>query len=299
MKTFVYAHGTDTCKALCAGARTFGDVAAIIAAPGAEAPAEAFADDVYLIDLPSGVRPEDAAATIAHLLEQEGAELFLVEATRRGKFIAGSVAALLGTSALVDASSVAEDLTVEHMVYGGAATRTERALGSCAVVLCTPDALPEGDAGGAGAVHAVAFEAPAATIECRSVAPREKAKVDLSAAARVVGVGRGVAAQEDLQLVERFADAIGAEIGCTRPIAEEEKWLPREVYIGVSGAMLSPDLYIGIGLSGQVQHTVGINQAKTIVAINKDASAPIFKLADIGIVGDWKTVVTGALEQLG
>ena len=298
MKVFVYAGQEDALAALCASARAFGDVAAFAVNKGAQVPAGLGCDDAYAIDLPEGARPEDAAATMAHVLASEGAGLFLVEPTRSGKFIAGYTAALLGTSALVDASSLTDDLVAQRMVYGGAATRTERVCGACTVALCAPGALPEGEVAGACTVHPVAFEAPDRAIVCTAVAPREKAKVNLAAASRVIGVGRGVAAEEDLQLVRAFADAIGAEVGCTRPIAEEEKWLPREVYIGVSGAMIAPDLYVAIGLSGQVQHTVGVNQAKTIVAINKDGNAPIFKQSDVGIVGDWKTVVQGVMERL-
>jgi electron transfer flavoprotein alpha subunit len=92
-------------------------------------------------------------------------------------------------------------------------------------------------------------------------------------------------------MIEELAAVMGAEVGCTRPIAEEEKWLPREVYIGVSGVILAPEVYLGIGLSGQVQHTVGINRAKLIFAINKDKNAPIFKQADYGIVADLYKIV--------
>ncbi|HBR09149.1 MAG TPA: electron transfer flavoprotein subunit alpha, partial [Clostridiales bacterium] len=117
------------------------------------------------------------------------------------------------------------------------------------------------------------------------------AKVNLPAAKRVIGVGRGFSNEEDLELARDLAKAIGAEIGCTRPIAEESKWMPRETYIGVSGVMLKPELYFAIGLSGQVQHTVGINQSGTIIAINKDKEAPIFRYADYGIVGDLRKIL--------
>ena len=296
MRVFVYAQTNEALNALCVKARQYGAVSAFIV--GGQVPEAKYADDYYVIDLAEGQRPEDAAKAIADTLKTEAAELFLVETSCRGKFIAGYAAALLGTSALADVTSLSDELVAQRLVYGGAAVRTEKALGSCAVVLCTPDLSLEGAADGAGAVHEIAFEAPANAAVVKAVAPREKGSVDLSAASKVIGIGRGISQKEDLELVYAFADAIGAEIGCTRPIAEEEKWLPREAYIGVSGAMLSPDLYIAIGLSGQVQHTVGINQAKTVVAINKDGSAPIFKQSDLGIVGDWKTVVSGVLERL-
>lgn len=298
MKVFVYAQDNEGLRQLCAGARKFGSVSALVIGCGAHAPEEKYADDYFVISLPEGARPEDASKTVAAILKNENAGLFLVETSRRGKHIAGYVAALLETSALTDINSLSEDLTATRLVYGGAAVRTEKPLGACAVALCAPTMFAECEACGEGIVHEVFAEDLDTSVTCLAVAPREKGSVDLTAASRVVGIGRGVAQEEDLELVRAFADAIGAEIGCTRPIAEEEKWLPREAYIGVSGAMLSPELYIGIGLSGQVQHTVGINQAKTVVAINKDGAAPIFKQSDLGIVGDWKTVVTGLMERL-
>jgi electron transfer flavoprotein alpha subunit len=144
------------------------------------------------------------------------------------------------------------------------------------------------------------FIAPALAPRLIARQSRAKATVDLPAASRVIAIGRGIAAEADLQIIEALAAAIEAEIGCTRPIAEEEKWLPREVYIGVSGVICAPEVYLAIGLSGQVQHTVGINRSKTILAINKDRNAPIFKQADYGIVGDLYKVVpalTRALQE--
>lgn len=104
--------------------------------------------------------------------------------------------------------------------------------------------------------------------------PERRAKslssVDLSKAKRVVGVGRGTVAESDLQMVRNLAAVLGAEVGCSRPIAEGENWMERERYIGVSGVLLKSDLYLTLGISGQIQHMVGGNGAKIIVAINKD-----------------------------
>ncbi len=94
--------------------------------------------------------------------------------------------------------------------------------------------------------------------------------MDLSKAKRVVGVGRGLAAQDDLKMVHELAAVLNAEVGCSRPIAEGENWMERERYIGVSGVLLKSDLYLTLGISGQIQHMVGGNGAKVIVAINKD-----------------------------
>ena len=110
--------------------------------------------------------------------------------------------------------------------------------------------------------------------------------MDLSKAKRVVGVGRGLAAQDDLKMVHELAAVLNAEVGCSRPIAEGENWMERERYIGVSGVLLKSDLYLTLGISGQIQHMVGANASQTIFAINKDKNAPIFQYADYGIVGD-------------
>ena len=98
-------------------------------------------------------------------------------------------------------------------------------------------------------------------------------------------------------MVEELAGLMEAEVGCSRPVAEGMNWLPKERYIGVSGAMLKPDLYLALGISGQVQHMVGVNQAKAIVAINKDKAAPIFSQADYGIVGDLYKVLPSLIEK--
>ena len=128
--------------------------------------------------------------------------------------------------------------------------------------------------------------------------PKQGEVVNLGAAKRVIGVGRGFAAEEDLKMAEELASLMGAEMACSRPIAEGEKWMSKERYIGVSGVVLKPDVYVAVGISGQIQHMVGVNQAKTLVAINKDKNAPIFKQVDIGIVGDIYTVLPKIVEKM-
>ena len=101
-----------------------------------------------------------------------------------------------------------------------------------------------------------------------------------------MGVGLGFNRQDDLGLAHALADALDAAFGCTRPVADDKKWLPSAQYIGISGANIHADLYVAVGISGQIQHTAGIRDAKVVVAINKDPKAPIFAAADYGIVGD-------------
>jgi electron transfer flavoprotein alpha subunit len=112
-----------------------------------------------------------------------------------------------------------------------------------------------------------------------------KAAVDLSQAERIVAVGRGIKSQENLALAEKLAKALGAEVAASRPICDNG-WLPMERQIGSSGQTVAPKLYVALGISGAIQHLVGMKGARTIVAVNKDADAPIFEVADYGIVGD-------------
>ena len=121
---------------------------------------------------------------------------------------------------------------------------------------------------------------------------------DINEARVVVSVGRGIEKKEDLAIARELADVLGGEIGCTRPISEEMHWLPEELCIGLSGVQIKPDLYVGLGISGQIQHVTGIRNARVICAINKDENAPIFGVADFGIVGDLYSVVPKLIQEL-
>jgi electron transfer flavoprotein alpha subunit len=132
------------------------------------------------------------------------------------------------------------------------------------------------------------------------VCPIESEGADISAAQRLVTVGRGFREKSDLALAEDLAKALGAEIACTRGVAEDYHWLPIERYIGISGRKVKPELYLGAGVSGQVQHVVGMRDSKVIAAVNNDEKAPIFEAADYGIVGDIYEVLpllTAALKN--
>jgi electron transfer flavoprotein alpha subunit len=122
--------------------------------------------------------------------------------------------------------------------------------------------------------------------------------VNVSEADVVLCVGRGLAKQEDLALIEELAESIGGVIGCTRPISEDYSWLPTDRYIGLSGQKVQPKLYIALGSSGQIQHIAGCRDAKTIVAIDKDESAPIWEASDYGIVGDLYEIVPALIQEL-
>jgi electron transfer flavoprotein alpha subunit len=125
-----------------------------------------------------------------------------------------------------------------------------------------------------------------------------KAAVDLSQAERIVAVGRGIKAQEHLALAQQLAGAFSAELAASRPICDNG-WLPMERQIGSSGQTVAPKLYVALGISGAIQHLVGMKGTRTIVAINKDADAPIFEVADYGIVGDLFEIAPALIAELG
>ena len=153
---------------------------------------------------------------------------------------------------------------------------------------------------GSGApVTPVEVSIDAARIRQQPEAPFQEAKaaVDLSQADRIVAVGRGIKSQENLPVAEKLAKALGAEMAASRPICDNG-WLPMERQIGSSGQTVAPKLYMALGISGAIQHLVGMKGARTIVAINKDAEAPIFEVADYGIVGDLFEIVPALIEEL-
>ncbi len=151
---------------------------------------------------------------------------------------------------------------------------------------------------GKAQITEVPFVAPGWRATLRERKTRPAAKVNLAGAKRVVCAGRGLAKKDDLALVNELAQCLAAEVACTRPLAEGLDWLPRERYIGISGATVKPDLYLGVGVSGQVQHLIGMSDSRLVVAINKDQNAPIFQQADYGIAGDLYAVVPALIKAL-
>ena len=145
--------------------------------------------------------------------------------------------------------------------------------------------LPPSAAATSGAVEKVKGQADG-RVAISDVTSAGSTGVDIAAVTKLVSVGRGFRKQEDLKLAQDLAAAFNAELSCSRPVAEDEHWLPIERYIGISGHTVKPELYLAVGISGQVQHVVGARESKIIVAVNNDEHAPIFEAADYGIVGD-------------
>jgi len=153
--------------------------------------------------------------------------------------------------------------------------------------------------GSPAAVRQLSVKVDRSAIREKPEAPFQEAKqaVDLSQAERIVAVGRGIKGQEHLPVAQKLADALGAELAASRPICDSG-WLPMERQIGSSGQTVAPKLYVALGISGAIQHVVGMKGARTIVAVNKDADAPIFEVADYGIAGDLFEIVPAIVAEL-
>ncbi|HAO3488016.1 TPA: electron transfer flavoprotein subunit alpha [Escherichia coli] len=248
-------------------------------------------------------RTENYAESIAALLKDKHPAMLLLAATKRGKALAARLSVQLNAALVNDAAAVDivdGHICAEHRMYGGLAFAQEKINSSLAIITLAPGVQEPcaSDNSHQCPTETVPYVAPRHEILCRERRAKAASSVDLSKAKRVVGVGRGLAAQDDLKMVHELAAVLNAEVGCSRPIAEGENWMERERYIGVSGVLLKSDLYLTLGISGQIQHMVGGNGAKVIVAINKDKNAPIFNYADYGQVGDIYKVVPALISQL-
>lgn len=235
---------------------------------------------------------------VLNKLGDENPDAVITAATKNGRLLAGLLAAKFDTLVLSDLSGLsveAEGVCASRIVYGGAAVREELVSGTA--VLCLGPGLLTDEAAD-GELELIEITEQEEAVVFLSKRQKESKAVNLAAAKRVVCAGRGVSNEEVLAVVQELAQTIDAEIGCTRPVSEENRWLPTERYIGVSGAMIKPDFYLAVGVSGQIQHTVGCNQSGVIFAVNKDKNAPIFRQCDYGIVGDSAVIMPAVLEAL-
>ncbi|GAB3379164.1 electron transfer flavoprotein subunit alpha/FixB family protein [Lysobacter fragariae] len=207
--------------------------------------------------------------------------------TTFGKDLMPCVAALLGVAQVSDVMAVEASHTFKRPIYAGNAIITVEAPTDHAVVATVRTASwPEAAGGGNAAIEAVSVEAalPSHT-RFVALAAGKSDRPDLQSAKRVVSGGRGVGSAENFKIIFALADKLGAGVGASRA-AVDAGYVPNEMQVGQTGKIIAPELYIAVGISGAIQHLTGIKDAGTIVAINKDGDAPIFEIADIGLVGD-------------
>ena len=296
MKALVLAERSDAARELAAGARTMADEVVLVAIGGLEV-ADGTADKIIRIALPADAVYDDAYATVISVFDAEQPAVILAEPTRHVKSVVGRVAAHANTSVITDVMSF-EGVGARSLYFGGVAERVQKAAGDVAVYTVGAGAFEGAEASGANAVEDVAWVAPATPVKLVSSKPIEKSGVDLNKADVVVAAGRGFAEESELDLARALCDKLGAGLACSRPLTEGVDWLPSELYVGVSGLMLSPKVYVACGISGQMQHMVGCNRAGTMFAINKDKNAPVFKQCDYGLVGDVKDVLPALAAAL-
>jgi electron transfer flavoprotein alpha subunit len=240
------------------------------------------------------------------LIGAEQPSLVFLPHTYQTRDFAPALAARLGRALVTDVTAIKKDGDAPvyvRPVFQGKLNADVKAAGPAPHLVTTQIGAFRADGAARGAaaapVRKAAVAIDAARIRQKPEAPFREARqaVDLSQAERIVAVGRGIKGQEHLKIVEQLAQAMGAEIAASRPICDAG-WLPMDRQIGSSGQTVAPKLYVALGISGAIQHLVGMKGSRTIVAINKDPEAPIFEIADYGIVGDLFDVVPAIITAL-
>ena len=280
---------------LITAARVLGEPAAVVVgAPGTAEPLvdglkAAGAAKIYVAESDDAenylITP--VVDVLASLVESAAPAGVLLAASADGKEIAGRLAARIGSGLLVDVVEVKEGAVGVHSIFGGAYTVEAQVPGDTPVITVRPGAIEAEPADGAGEV--VNVEVPAQAENATKITARQPAvagdRPELTEATVVVSGGRGVGSAEKFSVVEELADSLGGAVGASRA-AVDSGYYPGQFQVGQTGKTVSPQLYIALGISGAIQHRAGMQTSKTIIAVNKDEEAPIFEIADLGIVGD-------------
>jgi electron transfer flavoprotein alpha subunit len=272
-------------------------------APVAEQAAR-FADQVLVADKPelSQYDAEVWAAAVAQIATEGEAHTVLIGGSRSGREYSPRVAVKLDAPLIEDAITLADregSLVAAHYTFLSRVTETVEARGPVVVVTVKPGSFPPAQsAAGPGEQYDADLDLPQPRLRVTAKTAEKSERVSLADADLVVSGGRGVESPEGFkQFVEGLADQLGAAVGATRAIVDAG-WRPYSEQVGQTGKTVQPKAYIAIGISGAVQHLSGMNKSKFIVAINKDENAPIFKIADYGIVGDVREVIPAMIREL-
>jgi electron transfer flavoprotein alpha subunit len=295
---------------LLTAARRLGSPSVVWTGPGSDAGtgrlAEYGAEKVYVADSPdfAAYVVAPAAELLAQLVSSASPAAVLVAGTTEGKEIAARLAVKTGSGVLTDAVNVTAGddgkPVAEQPNFGGSITVHSVVRKGTPIIAVRPNAISPEASPGAAAVEAVEFAASdaakGATVTEHVVAAKGE-RPELTEAQVVVSGGRGTGSEDGFKIIEKLADALGAAVGASRAVTDAG-WYPHAFQVGQTGKTVSPQLYMAVGISGAIQHRAGMQTSKTIVAINKDPEAPIFEIADYGVVGDLFTVVPQLLGEI-
>jgi electron transfer flavoprotein alpha subunit len=278
---------------LLTAARALGEPSAVVVGPAGTAGKLADglkahgAAKVYVAETDSADFLTPQVSVLASLVASKEPVAVLIGVSADGKEIAGRLAVKTDSALLGDVVAVGEGPSATHSVFGGAFIAEAKANTAHPVITLRPGSVEVENAEGAAAEETV--EIPAASGRSATVQSREPVtqgdRPDLTEASVIVSGGRGVGSADDFTVVEALADSLGAAVGASRA-AVDSGYYPHQFQVGQTGKTVSPQLYIALGISGAIQHRAGMQTSKTIIAVNKDTEAPIFEIADFGVVGD-------------
>ena len=294
-----------TLHTITAAQRLGGDVDVLVAGSDARAAAEAAAavpgvTKVLLADAPAFQQPtaESLAAMLLDVVKQRSYTHVLAPATGFGKNVMPRVAAKLDVAQVSDVTSIESPDTFVRPIYAGNAFATVQSSDAVKVLTIRTTAFdPAATSGGNAPIEAVQAPTDAGPTKVVSQELTQSARPELGSARVIVSGGRGLGSGENFKLLEALADKLHAAIGASRA-AVDAGYVPNDYQVGQTGKIVAPDLYVAVGISGAIQHLAGMKDSKVIVAINKDPEAPIFQIADYGLVGDLFELIPALTAEL-